>query len=168
MRVILQAILLFVTLAAPLSAMEPEVHAVGVYEGNEKTNGRIHGPEAYILVDRSNAPVILSIGSYDPVRWYIQTAPGTRIETILLHGYKPDQSEVYLNDIRVSPTSFMTPDSLTKMQAKNFVNCWSHSKRKPGYRALPLSEVPIKPPQVLSLSMPFRILRKTASTGLLN
>ena len=102
MRRMLLALFLSAGMSLPLAAQQAEVHAVGVYEGNEKTNGRIHGPEAHVVVDRDNVPVILSLSSYEALRWFVETAPGTRIETILLHGYKSENTEVYLNGILVT------------------------------------------------------------------
>ncbi len=100
MRVLL-VLLLF---CLPTSVMaDAELHAVGVYEGNIRTDGRIHGGEVRILVDRNADPVILSVGSYEPVRWFIETTEETRVETIILHGYRPEKSEVYLNGLQVTP-----------------------------------------------------------------
>ena len=47
---------------------EPELHAIGVYEGNIRTNGQIHGGQVRLFVDRTDNPVLLSLGSYKPVR----------------------------------------------------------------------------------------------------
>lgn len=97
-------IVCLIALAVPALAEPAELHAVGVYEGNIRTNGRIHGAEVRIVVDRTEAPVILSLGSYEAVRWYISTTPGTRIETVYLSGYEPEKSEIYLNKVPLSAT----------------------------------------------------------------
>ncbi len=82
---------------------EPELHAIGVYEGNIRTNGQIHGGQVRVFVDRTDNPVLLSLGSYEPVRWFIETSSGTRIDTVILHGRDPSRSEIFLNNIPVSP-----------------------------------------------------------------
>lgn len=82
---------------------DAELHAIGVYEGNIRTDGRIHGPEVRVLVDRTENPVILSIASYEPVRWFIETTEGTEIETVFLNGHEPEKSEVYLNGEQIRP-----------------------------------------------------------------
>jgi len=93
----LLALLLLLCPAAALA--EREYHAVGIYEGYEETDGQLHGPRARVLVDRPGADVTLMLLSYAPVRWSIETTPGTSIETIQLGGYQPDRSEVQLNGI---------------------------------------------------------------------
>lgn len=84
----------------PFAALaEREFHAVGVYEGYEETDGQLHGPRARVLVDRPGADVTLLLLNYEPVRWMVETTPGTRIETIQLGGYQPERSEVQLDGI---------------------------------------------------------------------
>lgn len=96
--------LIILTFLLPTFAMaDTELHAIGVYEGNIRTNGRIHGSEVRVSVDRTENPVILSLGSYEPVRWYIETTQDTRVEDILVHGYRPNKSEVFLNGDPVTP-----------------------------------------------------------------
>ena len=78
---------------------EPEVHAVGVYEGSGKDPaGALRGPDAKVLVDRPGAEVTLYLGSYEPVRWLVTTSPGTEIVRIVIHGYQVAESQVLVND----------------------------------------------------------------------
>lgn len=86
-----------------LALGEPELHVVGVYEGNIRTNGQIHDGQVRVIVERTENPVVLSLSSYEPVRWFIETYSGTRISTVILHGYDPSKSEISLNDIPLSP-----------------------------------------------------------------
>lgn len=87
-------------LLCPLAALaEREFHAVGVYQGYEETDGQLHGPRARVLVDRPGADVTLVLLSYAPIRWWVETTPGTRIETIQLGGHQPERSEVRLDGI---------------------------------------------------------------------
>lgn len=87
-------------LLCPLAALaEREFHAVGVYEGYEETGGQLHGPRARVLVDRPGADVTLLLLSHEPIRWWVETTPGTRIETIQLGGHQPERSEVRLDGV---------------------------------------------------------------------
>lgn len=97
-------LLFLLLLAGPAAANETaELHVIGVYEGNIRTDGVVHGPEVRAVVDRGDVPVILSLSSYEPVRWRLTTRPGTRVETIYISGYQPERSEIFLNDIQVMP-----------------------------------------------------------------
>lgn len=94
----------FLTLLALTSvahAQGAQLHVVGVYEGNDKTDGRIHGPEVRVQVDQTEAPVFLALTSYEAVRWHIKTAPGAKIEKIYVGGYDGKGSEVFVNDTPV-------------------------------------------------------------------
>lgn len=83
-------------------AQTSEVHAVGIHEGDVETNGTIHGPEARVVVNRPNSDVILVLGSYDAVRWFVETSPETNIGMIYVHGYNAKRSEVLLNGVPYS------------------------------------------------------------------
>ena len=74
-----------------------EVHAIGLYEGNVKTGGKVHGPEARVTVDRQDDDVILVLGSMKAVRWFIETSNNTNIAMIYVHGQRAERSEVLLN-----------------------------------------------------------------------
>lgn len=81
------------------NAQTYEVHAVAVYEGDVETNGTIHGPEVRVVVDRPDGDIILVLGSYEAVRWIVETSSATNIETIYVHGYQAERSEVFLNGV---------------------------------------------------------------------
>lgn len=117
MRILLAVFIFFLPVIAWANA---ELHAIGVYEGNIKTNGRIHGGEVRVFVDRTTAPVILSIGSYEPVRWFIETTQETRVENIILHGYRPKKSEVFLNGVEVAPQIIEGVRSSYRSDGRNF------------------------------------------------
>lgn len=94
-------------LGAGASRAEPEVHVVGIYEGVEKTDGRIHGPEARVLVDRPGSETVLIPGAYGATRWFVDTAPGTEVTRIIVNGHKSDRSEVVLNGERFQALEHM-------------------------------------------------------------
>ena len=111
--------LLLMGFANPTLA-EQELHYVGIYEGATKTAGRIHGPEARVILDRNGAEVTLVLASYDPVRWMIKQQEGTGLTKIVLAGRGADKSEVLLNG---ETTTFETkPDVpyVYETQGENF------------------------------------------------
>ena len=65
----------------------PEVHLVSLYEGNHKTNGKIHGGKASVHVDRPGITVILVLSSYDSVTWEVTVAPKSEVKKVILAGY---------------------------------------------------------------------------------
>ncbi len=75
-------------------AQATEIHAIGVYEGDQESLG---GVEAYASVDRQEEDVILVLGSYEAVRWNIETSPNTTLTDIYIHGYNVVKTEVLLN-----------------------------------------------------------------------
>lgn len=79
-----------------------EVHAIGVYKGDVRTDGTVHGPEARVTVDRQDDDVILVLGSYRAVRWIVETSTNTSIDMIYVHGYTAERSEVLLNGVPFS------------------------------------------------------------------
>jgi len=81
----------------------PEVHAVGVYEGNIRTGGQVHGPEVLISVDRPGQTVVLALGSYDSVRFVVSVSAMTAVQSVILHGHGANQSEVLLNNEPATP-----------------------------------------------------------------
>ncbi len=77
-----------------------ELHVLGVYEGNVRTAGQIHGPEVRIAVDRPGRKVILLVGSYEAVRWIVEATEETEVVRIVRFGYSTDRSEVVLNGMQ--------------------------------------------------------------------
>jgi hypothetical protein len=73
-----------------LLARNADIEAVGVYEGSEV--GKARGASArtgtvQVRVARSPRPVILSLSSYEPVRWVVTVEPGARLAAVLQSGY---------------------------------------------------------------------------------
>jgi hypothetical protein len=64
-----------------------EIHVVGIYEGNERTDGVIHGPQAKISIDRPGQKVTLFLTSYDRVLWMIDPSEKTTIDQIVISSY---------------------------------------------------------------------------------
>jgi len=77
---------------------DAELHAVGIYEGDEGEAPDVHGPVAKVLVNRPGKKVALILTSYDPVRWIITVAKGTTITEIYYSSYGGQPpSEVVVN-----------------------------------------------------------------------
>ena len=70
------------------SETDNEVHLVSIYEGYEKSKGKIHGPRANVHVDRPGKEVTLVLTSYDGATWQITTTTGTKIREVILGGYE--------------------------------------------------------------------------------
>ena len=73
-----------------LLARNADIEAVGVYEGSEV--GKARGASArtgtvQVRVARSPRPVILSLSSYEPVRWVVTVEPGAQLAAVLQSGY---------------------------------------------------------------------------------
>lgn len=127
----------FVTFGVPSYLLaSPELHVVGVYEGNTKTNDNIHGPEVHIQIDRDENPVILTLTSYEPVRWFVEMTPQTRLEKIILSGYRADESEVYLRGDLYSPERLPERIFTYKNQGENFRQMVDLLTSKTGVEAL--------------------------------
>ena len=70
-------------LATPALA-EPEVHFVGIYEGFTRSDGRIHGPKARVLLDRPGAEVVLVLSSDEATLWDVRLSEGTAMPSVVL------------------------------------------------------------------------------------
>ncbi len=80
-------------------AADPELHAVGFYEGFApprapgalRPPGAPRGPRepgtAKIVVDRPNAEVVLALTAYDPIEWTVTVTPKTKLTKVLVGGY---------------------------------------------------------------------------------
>ena len=71
------------------SEAERELHAIGIYEGVEKTGNEIHGGRATVTVNRPGKMVTLVLTSYEPVTWEVKLAGDTKVEEVILGGYGP-------------------------------------------------------------------------------
>ncbi len=63
-----------------------ELHVVGIYEGYTKSDGKIHGGKAQVLVKRPGKQVTLVLVSYDPVTWEVAVNKDTKLEKVILGG----------------------------------------------------------------------------------
>lgn len=97
-RLVVILLALFGAASSPVMAA-PEVHVVGIYEGFSRTDGRIHGPKARVVLDRPEAEVVLVLSSYSAVLWEVALAPGTHVPRIVLSQLVNEgrRSEVQLN-----------------------------------------------------------------------
>lgn len=69
-------------------ANHAQLEGIGVYQGSAPHNT---SSAIRIRVKKSTRPLILSLSSYESVRWIIAADPGAQIPTILLSGYKDSQ-----------------------------------------------------------------------------
>lgn len=76
-----------------------KIYAVGVYEGNIKTNGQVHGPQVKVNIDKTDNDIILYLGSYEPVKWLIEKEKNNKNLEIYVHGYGASKSKVSINGI---------------------------------------------------------------------
>lgn len=97
-------VLMLVLSGAHAVSAEPEVHAISVHDGSTLTDGRIHGPEVKVDLDRPGETVILALGSRLAVRWRVSATEGTMVETTIVFGEDAARSEVFVNDIMVETT----------------------------------------------------------------
>ncbi|HEY5803625.1 MAG TPA: hypothetical protein VIT90_08045 [Lysobacter sp.] len=70
------------------------IEAVGVYEGGDigQARGASHRTgTVQVLVRRSAKPIILSLSSYEPVRWVLTVEPGAKLAAVLSGGYYESQ-----------------------------------------------------------------------------
>ncbi len=77
---------------APPAGAGPELHVVGLYEGNYPDGVRHMGnfhPWGHAVVDVyvTDRPVILALCSYEPVKWRVRLAKGVRLQKVILGGY---------------------------------------------------------------------------------
>ena len=89
-----------------LLARSADIEAVGVYQGSDV--GKARGASArtgtvQVRVARSPRPVILSLSSYEPVRWVVTLEPGARLAAVLQSGYS-DSEVLGAGDARVYQT----------------------------------------------------------------
>jgi hypothetical protein len=77
----------------------PEVHIVGIYEGDTETGDEVHGPRALVHVDRPGRKVILVLTSYGPVKWEVSLGDDTSLEKVILGGRGPQEVKGLPGDI---------------------------------------------------------------------
>jgi hypothetical protein len=64
-----------------------ELHVVGIYEGYTKSDGKIHGGKAQVLLKRPGKQVTLVLVSHTPVTWEVAVDKDTKLEKVILGGY---------------------------------------------------------------------------------
>ncbi len=63
-----------------------------------------------VLVTATDKPVFLVLGSYQPVAWHVQTAPGVRIDGVISNGYYGSVIFNGADERRTAILSFHSPD----------------------------------------------------------
>ena len=70
---------------------DPEVHAIGLYEPDEKRNRTDAPPKAQVKVTYTGGPIVLVLTSNEPVTWDIDLADGVQLQTAIISGYYHSQ-----------------------------------------------------------------------------
>jgi hypothetical protein len=117
LQIVMAVLMAFAGPAAAESARE--LHIVGIYQGIERTDGRIHGPEANVTLDRPGTSVTLMLGSYGAVRWKLHLTPGTVLERVVVYGGRAARSEV-IRDDAPSVSFDVIPDLRYTYQAEGY------------------------------------------------
>lgn len=87
-------------------AGDPELHHVGVYEGqvpDGKKRGFREHPEGVVevKVDYVGGPIVLVLSSYEPVLWKLDVAKGAQIRRVLIGGYHKSRIEGLSDSIAI-------------------------------------------------------------------
>ncbi len=72
------------------SSTQYEVHVLSVYEGSSHTRPPTAGDTPVNIVGNSNRPIILVLGSYEPVNWILKLPAGITISKVILVSKQPD------------------------------------------------------------------------------
>lgn len=80
--------------AALARAADPELHAVGLYEGFDAPRDRSKPGTAKIEVDRPNKEVVLVLTAYDPIEWTVTATPKTKLTKVILGGCHRQHAKV--------------------------------------------------------------------------
>lgn len=75
-------------------ARDARIEGIGVYQGTGSRSAPVTSKKSGVVVvtvKKSATPIILSLSSYEPVRWMLVTEPGARISAVLLSGYNQSQ-----------------------------------------------------------------------------
>lgn len=89
-----------------------EIHVVGIYEGNERTGGTIHGPQAKVSIDRPGEKVTLFLTSYERVLWMIDPSDKTTIDQIVISSYT-DGSKILVDGKERKPDATLKKNIFT-------------------------------------------------------
>ncbi|HBQ97073.1 MULTISPECIES: hypothetical protein [unclassified Roseofilum] len=91
---------------APHRWRDRELHLISIYEAHWDHSGGYHPTrQVDIQVERRDRPIILALSAYEPVQWHLRTAPGVKIEKIIINGYY-DQAIVGAEGIPVEEYSY--------------------------------------------------------------
>jgi len=78
-----------------------EVHVVGIYQGVTETDGNIHGPKAFVRVDRPGKLVTLVLTTAAPCTWELSLSEGSEVEKVILGGRGPQAVKGLAKDVPV-------------------------------------------------------------------
>ncbi|HCP82753.1 MAG TPA: hypothetical protein DIT67_14740 [Octadecabacter sp.] len=83
-----------------------ELHMVGIYEPRKSRdeNGLSRTEYVAVKVDRPGVSVALTLGSYRPTRWVIETSEGTQVDRVIVSDRNRVRGEVILNGKKISVT----------------------------------------------------------------
>lgn len=70
--------------APEAEALAVEVYVAGVYQGRIRSGDNIHGPKAWVTLDRPGVATALVLTSFAPVLWEVTLSPGTPAPKIYL------------------------------------------------------------------------------------
>lgn len=75
-------------------AKDARIEGVGVYQGlappHRSGSNRVMGV-VRVAIRKSDKPIILSLSSYEPVRWFLTPESGAKVSAIILSGYHQSQ-----------------------------------------------------------------------------
>jgi hypothetical protein len=81
--------------------VDAELHAIGVYEGDEKQNGRVN-----VRVTCIKRPIMLLLIAYKTVEWNVELDQGTRLLKVVLSGYHKQKVIGLPSTVSVISTSY--------------------------------------------------------------
>lgn len=97
-----------------------ELHLISIYEARWDHSGAYHPTgQVDIRVERRDQPITLALSAYEPVQWNLSTAPGVKIEKIIINGYY-DQSVVGAEGIPVEEYSYYQTGNMLGMTHFNW------------------------------------------------
>lgn len=80
---------------------DAELHAIGVYEGDAKQNGRVN-----VRVTCIKRPIMLLLTAYKTVEWNVELDQGTRLVKVILSGYHKQKVIGLPSTVSVISTSY--------------------------------------------------------------
>jgi hypothetical protein len=92
-----------------------ELHVIGVYEAGSdhsfchSTTGKVS-----VTVKNTGKPIILAVGSYEPVVWNIVLEQGAQLERVILSGYGVQKVTGISSSVPVSSYTYYSLDNVKK------------------------------------------------------